>query len=60
MVYPRLSHPSYELERMISHSNHASIEMKEKCLESLQMNISNSYCKKRKHPLHLLQSAQFI
>ena len=28
MVYPRLSHPSYELERMISHSNHTSNEMK--------------------------------
>ena len=33
--------------------------MKKKYLESLQMNISNSYCKKRKYHLHL-QSAQFI
>ena len=60
MVYPRLSHPSYELEKMTSHSNRTSIEMKEKYLESLQMNISNSYWKKRKHPLHLFRSAQFI
>ena len=28
--------------------------MKKKYLESLQMNISNSYCEKRKHHLHLL------
>ena len=33
--------------------------MKKKYLESLQMNISNSYCKKCKHHLHL-QSEQFI
>ena len=33
--------------------------MKKKYLESLQMNILNSYCEKRKHHLHL-QSAQFI
>ena len=33
--------------------------MTEKYLESLQMNISKSYCKKRKHRSHL-QSAQFI
>ena len=31
---------------------------KKQYLESLQMNISNSYCKKRKHHLYL-QSAQF-
>ena len=38
---------------------HTSIEMKKKYLESLQMNISNAYCKKRRQHLHL-QSAQFI
>ena len=29
--------------------------MKKKYLESLQINISNSYCQKRKHHLHLNQ-----
>ena len=33
--------------------------MKKKYLESLQMNISISYCEKRKHHLHP-QSAQFV
>ena len=33
--------------------------MKKKYLESLEMNISNSYYIERKHHLHL-QSAQFI
>ena len=33
--------------------------MKKKYLESLQTDISNSYCGKRKQHLHL-QSAQFI
>ena len=33
--------------------------MKKKYLESLEINISNSYCKKRKHHLHL-QTAQLI
>ena len=32
--------------------------MKKKYLESLEMNISNRYCKKHKHHLHL-QAAQF-
>ena len=62
MAYPHLSHPSYEPERTISHSNlaiYTNIEKKKEYLESLQMNISNRYCEKRKHHLHL-QSAQFI
>ena len=58
MMYPHFSDPSYELEITISHSN-LSIKIKKRYLKSLQMNISNSYCKKRKHHLHL-QSAQFI
>ena len=54
MVYLHLSHPSYELERTISYSNltiykHWNEEKK----ESLQMNISNTYRKKRKRRLHL-------
>ena len=61
MVYPRLSHPSYELERMISHSNLTIYKQwnEEKYLESLQMNVSNSYCKKYKYHLHL-ELAQLI
>ena len=61
MEYPRLSHPSYELGRTISHSNliYRSIEMKKKYLENLQMNISLSYGKKRKHHLEI-QSVQYI
>ena len=59
MVYPRLPHPPHELEGTISRSNLTSTEMKKKYLESLQINISNSYCKRGKHHLHL-QSAQFI
>ena len=47
MEYLRVSHASYGLERTISHSNlYISFEMKKKYLESLQMNISNSYYKK--------------
>ena len=34
--------------------------MKKKYLESLQMNISNSYCKKRKRHLHLQYIRMFI
>ena len=61
MVYPRLSHPSYELERMISHSNLTIYKQwnEEKYLESLQMNVSNSYCKKYKYHFHL-ELAQLI
>ena len=33
--------------------------MKKKYLESLQMNISNSYCQKCKHHLHLNQLSLF-
>ena len=55
MVYPPLSDPSYELERMISHLNLTIYNHwnEEKYLESLQMNISNRYCEERKHNLYL-------
>ena len=43
-MHPRLSHPLYELERTISHSNllYTSIEMKKKYLESLQIVIAEN------------------
>ena len=62
MVHPRLSHPSYELERTISYSDLTIYKHRNegKYIESLQMNISSSYCwKKCKHHFHP-QSAQFI
>ena len=47
MEYLRVSHAAYGLERTISHSNlYLRFEMMKKYLESLQMNISNSYYKK--------------
>ena len=51
MVYARLFHPSYELERryLIQIWLYMNIEMQKKYLETLQMNISNSYYEKRKH-----------
>ena len=44
------------LKGTIFYSNvtlYTSIDMKRKYLESLRMNITNSYCKRRKHHLHL-------
>lgn len=44
------------LKGTIFYSNetlYTSIDMKRKYLESLRMNITNSYCKRRKHYLHL-------
>ena len=55
MVYPPLSDPSYELERMISYLNLTIYNHwnEEKYLESLQMNTSNRYCEERKDNLYL-------
>ena len=52
MVYLRLSHPSYELERTISHSNLTIYKHwnEEKILRKFTT-ISNSYCQKYKHHL---------
>ena len=57
MVYPRISHSSNELERRTSHSNLTIYKHwnEEKILKNLQMNVSNSYCEKCKHHLHLNQ-----
>ena len=53
MGYPRLSHAAYELEKTISYSDLTICKLWNEYLESLQMNISNDYCKKRKHHLHI-------
>ena len=45
MVYPRLFHPSYELQITISHSNLTIYKHRNEELETLQMNISNSIAK---------------
>ena len=57
-MYPHLSHPSYELEKTLTHSNLTIYKHwnEEKILrESLQMNISNSCRQKCKDHLHLNQ-----